>query len=83
MAIFVFCRDMDNKAAVDYLSVSIRALERYVQQGSISVRYQKGKTRSTANFDQTELEVFKAELNQYYIKYYIKKIFEKSKKVIP
>lgn len=55
---------MDKKAAADFLGVSVRALERYVQQGRISVRYEKGRTRSTANFELAELEVFKAELNQ-------------------
>lgn len=55
---------MDKKAAAEFLGVSVRALERYVQQGRISVRYEKGKTRPTANFDQAELEAFKAELNQ-------------------
>ncbi len=30
----------------------------------ISVKYEKGKTRPTANFDPSELEAFKAELNQ-------------------
>ncbi|KYC40005.1 hypothetical protein WA1_29035 [Scytonema hofmannii PCC 7110] len=39
-------------------------LERFVQQGKISVRYEKGKTRPTANFDETELARFKEELNQ-------------------
>ena len=39
-------------------------MERYVQQGRISVRYEKSKTRPTANFDSAELETFKTELNQ-------------------
>lgn len=43
-------------------------MERYVQQCKLTVRYEKGKTRSTANFDQTELEAFKEELNQPTIK---------------
>jgi excisionase family DNA binding protein len=55
---------MNKQESADFLGVSIRALERYVQQGKISVKYEKGKTRSTANFDQSELEAFKAELNQ-------------------
>ncbi|BAZ71369.1 hypothetical protein NIES4106_61660 (plasmid) [Fischerella sp. NIES-4106] len=59
---------MNKQEAADYLGVSVRALERYVQQGRISVRYEKGKTRPTANFDQTELEAFKVELNQPTIK---------------
>ncbi len=59
---------MKKKEAAEYLGVSVRALERYVQQGKISVRYEKGKTRPTANFDQGELEEFKAQLNQPTIK---------------
>ncbi|MEO1433574.1 MAG: helix-turn-helix domain-containing protein [Cyanobacteria bacterium J06632_19] len=59
---------MNKKQAAEYLGVSVRALERYVQQGKLTVRYEKGKTRPTANFDQTELEAFKEELNQPTIK---------------
>ena len=59
---------MNKKEAAEFLGVSVRALERYVQQGKISVRYEKGKTRPTANFDQEELEAFKTELNQPTIK---------------
>lgn len=59
---------MNKKQAAEFLGVSIRALERYVQQGKLTVRYEKGKTRPTANFDQTELEAFKEELNQPTIK---------------
>ena len=55
---------MNKKEAAKFLGVSVRALERYVQQGRISVRYEKGKTRPTANFDSGELETFKTELNQ-------------------
>lgn len=55
---------MNKEQAAQYLGVSVRALERYVQQSKISVRYEKGKTRSTANFDEAELEAFKQELNQ-------------------
>ena len=59
---------MNKQSAADFLGVSVRALERYVQQGRISVKYEKGKTRPTANFDQTELEAFKEELNQPTVK---------------
>lgn len=59
---------MNKQEAADYLGVSVRALERYVQQGKISVKYEKGKTRPTANFDPKELETFKAELEQPTIK---------------
>ena len=59
---------MNKQEAADYLGVSVRALERYVQQGRISVKYEKGKTRPTANFDPKELETFKTELEQPTIK---------------
>ena len=59
---------MNKQQAAEFLGVSVRALERYVQQGRISVKYEKGKTRPTANFDQAELEAFKEELNQPTIK---------------
>jgi excisionase family DNA binding protein len=59
---------MNKQQAAEFLGVSVRALERYVQQGRISVKYEKGKTRPTANFDQSELEAFKEELNQPTIK---------------
>ncbi|MUH00366.1 helix-turn-helix domain-containing protein [Scytonema sp. UIC 10036] len=55
---------MNKQEAAEFLGVSVRALERYVQQGKISVRYEKGKTRPTANFDETELKAFKEELYQ-------------------
>lgn len=59
---------MNKQEAADYLGVSVRALERYVSQGKISVRYEKGKTRPTANFDAQELERFKEQLNQPIVK---------------
>ncbi|WP_414552798.1 helix-turn-helix domain-containing protein [Anabaena sp. CCY 0017] len=59
---------MNKQEAADFLGVSVRALERYVQQGRISVKYEKGKTRPTANFDSSELEAFKEELNQPTVK---------------
>ena len=59
---------MNKQEAAEFLGVSVRALERYVQQGRIGVKYEKGKTRSTANFDLGELEVFKSELSQPTIK---------------
>ncbi|MDF5739617.1 MULTISPECIES: hypothetical protein [unclassified Nostoc] len=40
---------MNKQSAADFLGVSVRALERYVQQGKISVTYDKGKTRPIAN----------------------------------
>ncbi|BAZ53950.1 hypothetical protein NIES4103_66340 [Nostoc sp. NIES-4103] len=59
---------MNKQQAAEFRSVSVRALERYVQQGRIGVRYEKGKTRPTANFDPAELETFKEGLNQPTVK---------------
>ncbi|MEO1432972.1 MAG: helix-turn-helix domain-containing protein [Cyanobacteria bacterium J06633_8] len=59
---------INKKQAAEYLGVSVRAIERYTQQGRLSVCNEKGKTRPTTNFDQTELEAFKEELNQPTIK---------------
>ncbi|WP_341527208.1 hypothetical protein WKK05_32635 [Nostoc sp. UHCC 0302] len=49
-------RFINKQSAADYLGISVRALEGYVQQGRISVKYEKGKTLPTANFDPTELD---------------------------
>ena len=59
---------MNKQEASDFLGVSVRALERYVQQGRISVKYEKGKTRPTAHFEQAELEAFREELSQPTVK---------------
>lgn len=55
---------MNKQEAAEFLGVSVRALERYVQQGRIGGHYEKGKTRPTLVFDSSELEAFKAELEQ-------------------
>ena len=55
---------MNKQEAAEFLGVSVRALERYMQQGRIGGRYEKGKTRPTLVFDRSELEAFKAELEQ-------------------
>ncbi|MEA5554391.1 helix-turn-helix domain-containing protein [Anabaena cylindrica UHCC 0172] len=52
---------MNKKEAAEFLGCSERAIERYVKAGKISCRYEKGKTRSIAIFDQPELERFKNE----------------------
>ncbi|BAZ33616.1 hypothetical protein NIES4074_61300 (plasmid) [Cylindrospermum sp. NIES-4074] len=52
---------MNKKEAAKYLGCSERAVERYVQQGKISCRYEKGKTRSISVFDLEELQRFKGE----------------------
>ncbi len=53
---------MNKQEAAEFLGVSVRALERYVQQGRIGGHYEKGKTRPTLVFDAAELEKFKDEL---------------------
>ncbi len=55
---------MNKQEAAEFLGVSVRALERYVQQGRIGGHYEKGKTRPTLVFDAAELEKFKDELEQ-------------------
>ena len=55
---------MNKQEAAEFLGVSVRALERYLQQGRIGGHYEKGKTRPTLVFDAASLEAFKAELEQ-------------------
>jgi excisionase family DNA binding protein len=56
---------MKNKqGAADYLGVSQRAVERYTQQGKLSVEYQPGKTRPIATYNEQELKILKAELER-------------------
>ena len=53
---------MNKKEAANYLGVSTRAIERYTSQGKLSVKYEKGKTRPIAIYDQKELKKLKEEL---------------------
>jgi excisionase family DNA binding protein len=48
--------------AAEFLGVGIRAVERYSEQGRLTVRYEKGKTRPVAVYDEKELKALKAEL---------------------
>lgn len=59
---------MNKQEAADYVGCSVRAIERYVQQGKISCRYEKGRTNKVAVFDEVELDRFKQELEQPLIK---------------
>lgn len=52
---------MNKKEAAEFLECSERAIERYVKAGKLSCRYEKGKTRTIAVFDKSELERFKNE----------------------
>jgi excisionase family DNA binding protein len=48
--------------AAEFLGVGIRAVERYSEQGRLTVRYEKGKTRPVAMYDDKELQTLKEEL---------------------
>jgi excisionase family DNA binding protein len=48
--------------AAEFLGVGIRAVERYSEQGRLTVRYEKGKTRPVAVYDDKELQTLKEEL---------------------
>lgn len=62
LAIFdINCR-MNKQEAAKFLGVSVRALERYTQQGRISARYEKGRTRPIVTYDENELREFKTAL---------------------
>jgi excisionase family DNA binding protein len=53
---------MNKQAAAEFLGVSVRAVERYTQQGKLSVHYQPGKTRPVAVYREEELERLRAEI---------------------
>jgi excisionase family DNA binding protein len=50
--------------AANYLGVSPRAIERYTQQGKLSVQYQPGKTRPVAVYDEQELKILKTDIDR-------------------
>jgi excisionase family DNA binding protein len=50
--------------AANLLGVSSRAIERYTQQGKLSVQYQPGKTRPVATYDEQELKALKADIDR-------------------
>ncbi len=53
---------MNKQQAADYLGVSGRAVERYTQQGKLSVHYEPGKTRPVAVYREEELRPLKSEI---------------------
>jgi excisionase family DNA binding protein len=53
---------MNKKDAAEFLGVSVRAVERYTQQGKLSVTYAKGRTRPVAEYRQEELDALRAEI---------------------
>jgi excisionase family DNA binding protein len=50
---------MTKQEAAEYLGCSIRQLERYTTENRIGVRYEKGRTRPTPVYDESELQRFK------------------------
>ncbi len=54
---------MNKQDAAEFLGVSVRAVERYTQQGKLSVTYTKGRTRPIAEYRQDELDALRAEIN--------------------
>lgn len=46
------------------LGVSVRALERYTSQGKIGVRYERGKTRPVAVYDEADLAALRERLGR-------------------
>ncbi len=55
-------RPMNKQQAAEFLGVTTRAVERYTSQGKLSVRYEKGKTRSVAVYSEDELRALKSEI---------------------
>jgi excisionase family DNA binding protein len=53
---------MNKSEAAEYLGISARSLERYTAQGRLSHTLKKGKTRPVLDYDESELERLKAEL---------------------
>ncbi len=48
--------------AAEHLGVGIRAVERYAEQGKLTVKYERGKTRPIAMYDEQELAKLKKEV---------------------
>jgi len=53
---------MNKSEAAEYLGISARSLERYTAQGRLSHTLKKGKTRPVLDYETSELERLKAEL---------------------
>ncbi len=54
---------MNKEDSAKYLGCSVRALERYTQQGKIAAHYVKGKTRPTVEYEESDLRAFKGTLD--------------------
>jgi excisionase family DNA binding protein len=53
---------MTKQEAADYLGCSVRQLERYTSENRIGVRYEKGRTRPSPVYEESEVAAFKAAL---------------------
>ncbi|MCA1616434.1 MAG: helix-turn-helix domain-containing protein [Acidobacteria bacterium] len=53
---------MNKQQAAEFLGVSVRAVERYTQQGRLSVHYEPGRTRPVAVYREGELEPLRNEI---------------------
>ena len=56
--------EISKQDAAQYLGISLRALERYTQQGRIGVKYIKGKRGRQARYQMSELEELKRQLEE-------------------
>jgi len=55
---------MNKKEAAEFLGISTRLVARYVSQGRLKCTYVRGKTGREANYEQSDLEALKAELEE-------------------
>lgn len=55
---------MTKQEAADFLECSVRQLERYTAENRIGVRYEKGRTRPTPVYDDSEVSAFKSALER-------------------
>lgn len=55
---------MNKTEAAEYLGCSVRQLERYTADNRIGVKMEKGRTRPTPIYDESELEAFKTSLER-------------------
>lgn len=53
---------MNKQEAADFLGCSVRQLERYTSENRIGARYEKGRTRPSPVYEESELATFKAAL---------------------
>ncbi len=72
---------MNKKEAAEFLGVSTRLVERYASQGRLKVTYVRGRTGREAQFEQSDLEHFKADLEQPLLKAAIAPISPESEAV--